>query len=45
MVTNLIIVALLIRVSDLARRPAPDDVETGVVASVPAERPGAEGER
>ncbi|MFD5201794.1 FtsW/RodA/SpoVE family cell cycle protein [Streptomyces sp. NPDC058375] len=32
-VTNWIIVALLIRVSDVARRPHPEQVETGVVAA------------
>ncbi|WP_028813239.1 FtsW/RodA/SpoVE family cell cycle protein [Streptomyces flavidovirens] len=33
-VTNWIIVALLIRVSDSARRPEPEHVETGVIATV-----------
>ncbi|GGX39558.1 cell division protein FtsW [Streptomyces chryseus] len=33
-VTNWIIVALLIRVSDSARRPQPEHVETGVIAPV-----------
>ncbi|MFF8915175.1 FtsW/RodA/SpoVE family cell cycle protein [Streptomyces sp. NPDC015032] len=33
-VTNWIIVALLIRVSDQARRPHPDQVETGVIAPI-----------
>ncbi|CAM5695718.1 FtsW/RodA/SpoVE family cell cycle protein [Streptomyces californicus] len=32
-VTNWIIVALLIRVSDFARRPPPEQVETGTVAA------------
>ncbi len=32
-VTNWIIVALLIRLSDVARRPQPEQVETGVIAS------------
>ncbi|MET9512173.1 FtsW/RodA/SpoVE family cell cycle protein [Streptomyces flavidovirens] len=33
-VTNWIIVALLIRVSDSARRPEPEHIETGVIATV-----------
>ncbi|MFG2600973.1 FtsW/RodA/SpoVE family cell cycle protein [Streptomyces sp. NPDC048462] len=33
-VTNWIIIALLIRVSDQARRPHPDQVETGVIAPI-----------
>lgn len=33
-VTNWVIVALLIRVSDSARAPLPDAVETGVIAPI-----------
>ncbi|MER6105477.1 FtsW/RodA/SpoVE family cell cycle protein [Streptomyces sp. NPDC001832] len=38
-VTNWIIVALLIRVSDQARRPHPDHVETGVIAPMAEDEP------
>ncbi|MER5360686.1 FtsW/RodA/SpoVE family cell cycle protein [Streptomyces sp. NPDC002785] len=38
-VTNWIIVALLIRVSDQARRPHPDHVETGVIAPMAKDEP------
>lgn len=34
MVTNWVIVALLIRVSDSARAPQPDDADTGTLAPV-----------
>ncbi|MFD6418358.1 FtsW/RodA/SpoVE family cell cycle protein [Streptomyces sp. NPDC060194] len=39
LVTNWIIIALLIRLSDSARRPEPEHVETGVIAAVLARRP------
>ncbi|KOU08856.1 cell division protein FtsW [Streptomyces sp. NRRL F-5755] len=40
-VTNWVIIALLIRISDSARRPAPAAAETGVIAADPPGRAGA----
>ncbi|MFF3269735.1 FtsW/RodA/SpoVE family cell cycle protein [Streptomyces chrestomyceticus] len=40
-VTNWVIVALLVRVSDSARRPLPDTAETGVIAGPGGTRSGA----